>query len=1684
MKYTKKVLSVLMSLMMGFTVMATPILAESPSDQESAGEPEVTETEKQDAEEVTEAPEEETKETETPEVSEEPVKEPEVAEEPEETIQSEETPEAEEGETEKTEEPEVVEEESETKAEKDTTSLTATYEGVTVTVEFDSDAFGGKNVTLVVGEAGETEKAALEELGSEYKAVDISFVDEEGHEAQPVGENKVSVSLKAAGIETAENYKVAHVSDKGEITYVDAETETSNVTEKVKVGETTKTVEVPAETETVTVKDYKTEKYTAYETKTEKVKVPAKYGYRYILKYKKNGKKVKASVANPILKKAKKDKDGKPKVSSKKYKVAKEKYLVKKAYTKTVTTKVPVTKTRKVQSGTHTETKVIKEAYSYEVKEDVYEEVTNVTSTFTAESFSTYALIWKDADDNEYSATIHWGTLSNELSGTFTEFDATTIDASSVVGSASLRAIYPGYEYLDAVYYDSEPTSISVDHAASSTGRVFISDTITRVPADEGSGYTWAAEASSAEKFTIEAGSHIYVIYKVPSTSPEIPSGEDDPNVASPTTVKTVHNNNDGTYTITLEVTGAQITQQIQTGANVIIVYDISQSMSQTIGSGQSATTRLEASRQATHTLINTLKPGTNDIDLALVTFERTATRHQFNGSYWTKSGTDITNVIDDIDNVDRNLGTNWHQSLNLAYQLAANAPDDDDTYIIFITDGCPSSNSFSFDNDGHNGGSGTSNTSDPCYTGALAYAKGIAGTAGESYSTSIDYTSGSWWQQQTYHEDITVTGLDDYLYGIYTGSDNTSMLQTLINASGGEQTITATTPEDIETAFKSIATTITNKLGASEVTVDDGIPDLSSVSANVSGEAGGFVYSKKNKDADDSTYTTWTDAPAASYTEANGVVWDLSEAKILDANTTYRLQFTVWPSQDAYDLLADLNNGVKELPQPDAVMEQLIIKIGDDRYVYVAGESGENTGKWTNGSDKLTTAELIAAIEAAETAQPAVEVTYSIPTNTHLNTTYSFNGNTYSDAPAEDELPSEDMLLDDETIKLVKYWHNELDAAAHEGEDIKLTVTKDDEYYLDVQMGKPEKINDTEWIQEPEDTIFISIGIMLVDSNGDITVKSAGHDYTVEEPEEMNWYWDLTAAVYHPMIINGEKTVLILVTDEEQKAEDFPTAIKNLANNKKGESGGKNYYKFGGKLYVEDSGANSLRADNDRRSNLQIKKIVTGNDSPEDALFKFEINMENPKTTYVGTEGYSSDYDTFWFVVLKNADANPEHPSYEDIAMPEDGLVVSDATAELGKLRTDNENITNIQTHNADADHPYPYITYNYKGSPNTVKAEDLQTHTGTEVINGETVSYTYYSYYTGYYWFDNVEGGKTVTVSIKKDWRICFTNISRYTNYTVEELGGEEMPEGFIFDSVETDADNAAGGPENPAKPDEENDMKVIGEIDESNTNYTVDYTNAYKGFFYVYHSSDNTVERFSMANNGAVVEDFSIYALTAPGTLYGGYYSDYAGKSSGYKSEDLVYTNNKSKDKGEDAKAYDYAYIAEMKVNNKSVWTYANGYLPAGTAMDPEENTTYFLKEVPSNYLLPYTHYTYYKSGLKLANLWTMTAIDDMNYDKVGFVIQTDDQDAIIVDSLSIKAANSSSSVTLTAGKVFKPKEIQDGYLGYFEITDYKGSDIVIKQFWKTKDGITVNGLKKRTLTFDDDTISGLKKNDTDL
>ncbi|MBQ3384064.1 MAG: VWA domain-containing protein [Erysipelotrichaceae bacterium] len=1178
--------------------------------------------------------------------------------------------------------------------------------------------------------------------------------------------------------------------------------------------------------------------------------------------------------------------------------------------------------------------------------------------TFVASSFSTYAIVDKD---NKTITTIHWGEIKD---GAWSEFDAATLDQS--VGSVSIDATYPGYVYIDAVYYASAQTLPNIDHSSADENRTFINRILTKVTAEDET-YTWTAEdaLNNAEVFTLAVGSHIYVVYEVPAVTPT-PSPEPTPDVDGPTTEKNVTPNGDGTYTIQLDITGTIHQEVHQTGANVIIIYDISQSMSQNVG----GMTRLEASRQATHTLIDTLKPGTNDIDLALITFAQDAQTRSFSGSNWTKNGSNITSIVDGITNVGQNLGTSWHEALDNASDLTP--PDDDPTYVIFITDGCPSVNGLTSSGHSH-GAAGTNNTTDLCYTAALAYAKILAGTKGQSYSSTVTSGNRSW--------TISGNGKGYNLYGIYTGTDSNNMLGQLVTAANGKQTITATSADAIKTAFQNIAQTIVDNLGSNNVVVDDGIPSITSVSASVSGAAGGFEYyrsggtvkdeetgetsEKYDHTANGGLGETWSDAPGASYTQENGVVWDMSKVGVVEDGVTYTLRFTVWPSQEAYDLIADVNNAV--VRAEDGSVTQY--ETADEAFSHL--DDTLKSYLYKNSADGK----------------------YYLKTNTHLKTSYSYNGTAYTDIIDEGENA---MVLAAEPISLKKNWPSnfldEYGAAQYRDEngnvqtatEIKLTVVRSDgttdsagklvyEDYLDVTVGK-----DNNW--ESGD-LYISCGVMVV-KNGTVDIKEPGFDYTITEPEGFSYYWDLIADVYHPMVINGTSTMLIL--------DDSLASVDNV-----------NSFEINGHKYKKGSDHNTLEGSNYRRSNLNLTKVVKNG---EDTV-----------------SGGIDDYFTYK-VVVKDSNSS-------------DGYVwfsAWDPTLEY----TDEE----------------------------TGEIKHGGTYKGTDwIISGATAE----TGNTGYWYATN---GAEVQFKIKAGWNVRFLNLYHDTTYSFEEILAEDSDYQLdkVEGSVRYDFMDESINVDDWFKVDETNSKKVSGTIIEPNNQYTVTYTNKCDAF-YVYHSGvagDGNLEVVLMPKNGGT---YDLTQNVTEGTLYGGYYMDYAGKGS-YADDGVA------KDDGVVYSGWNY--------------TWTDPETTKGTEITPVVGETYYIKEVPVWFLRNYYQINYLKTSQELTGLYLISDVDDLNYDETGFILTKEENGVNIVakvnSTITVKNTATNKTVTLKPSTVFKSIGVtsDDCYLTLLNVTEdpnYFAADTTfsMKPYWVTPDGIEVSGIKTRTITITDLVKSGISK-----
>lgn len=266
-----------------------------------------------------------------------------------------------------------------------------------------------------------------------------------------------------------------------------------------------------------------------------------------------------------------------------------------------------------------------------------------------------------------------------------------------------------------------------------------------------------------------------------------------------------------------------------------------------------------------------------------------------------------------------------------------------------------------------------------------------------------------------------------------------------------------------------------------------------------------------------------------------------------------------------------------------------------------------------------------------------------------------------------------------------------------------------------------------------------------------------------------------------------------------------------------------------------------------------------------------------------------------------------------------------------------------------------------------------------------------------------------------------------------------------------------------------------------------------------FYVYHSGTNQVEKIVRTTKDGKTYDLA--HTTSNGYLYGGYYTEYKGMSTGFdpkatgffqdvnvswNSGALVRDaswNQSVKDAGTGAMAYNgsnaqwdgnEAYKAEDPEGN-------------GLEMKPEAGKTYFIKEVPASmYLQPYLHYTYYKdsaNGFPVANAWLISDVDDLCYQETGFIITHESADGVhsarVAAQITIRPANGGNAVLLTPAKIFKAQGVEAGWLSYLAVINNNANqpsgwsnllhdnDAVLR-YWVTPDGLLVTGTVQSVYT----------------
>ncbi|MDO5117499.1 MAG: Cna B-type domain-containing protein, partial [Eggerthellaceae bacterium] len=876
--------------------------------------------------------------------------------------------------------------------------------------------------------------------------------------------------------------------------------------------------------------------------------------------------------------------------------------------------------------------------------------------------------------------------------------------------------------------------------------------------------------------------------------------------------------NGDGTYKIEMNVTGDADNETQEAGnVNVVIVYDVSQSMTNNV-TNNSGPRRADATEKVVHDFLVDLADYQNDdktnIQVSLVTFSVRANQVQGWTNNIVTDNNGLANRFTDDGSRDTakltytggtggssHNGTNWDHAMQLAQNLAEHpAIEGAPTFVIFFTDGAPT-------------------------------AQGASATSGMNPSNR------NWWEFRDYYnaatteantieslKDTTLFGiyafageadlLDDLLYYANTGEHRSSGTTNIMTAPANNQShnygateaadhyYNAETASALEQAVSDIFSIVVQSMGISSVSISDGTTNqVKTTSGEVSEllevDESSYQYwisipvvdnkfTRVDKDGNTIEYTVtdnnngtcdvswgtgasaqtvtvdgsvkngqlkyeWKEAnalynyapPAASLNEETGAVdWDLSSVGTLLDGVTYSYTFDVYPSQETYDMIAQLKNGTITYGSLDANIKKYLKQSED-------------------GND------------------------YTLETNTGASLSYKDTriGDEIQTKPFTDEL--DPVVTTSSILTVKKNW----DPISQAVDEIILTVTKDGDEFFNVTLNSG---------NEYSGSANISTGLMRVTYAADgetitgVTILDEGRDYTFAEMDASSFEWELDAEIVRPMLIDSatEISTLILIEDATKSAaisEDMGSEIFL-------QQGGKTYFKIEGEIYElstsDDSG--HLEATNTKRSHVYLLKAVEGDD-PGDGEFEFDLTVNAAYDDHtVAVEGSGS---TYTFTTVDGIEVTVQPDSKHE------GYYIAQYTVEDGD---------NVVLYGNVAGGKFTYkeaMWFSIYDLEAGKSVSGLELEGWTEETNSSGP--------TGYYYAPT---GTSLHVTMKESYSLRFSYVPTGTTYTFVE---KELAEdsNYSFVKAEQDAEGTVDG------------QTVTGTVAEGDTSYYVTYTNRYE-------------------------------------------------------------------------------------------------------------------------------------------------------------------------------------------------------------------------------------------------------------
>lgn len=445
-----------------------------------------------------------------------------------------------------------------------------------------------------------------------------------------------------------------------------------------------------------------------------------------------------------------------------------------------------------------------------------------VKADFTVSSFSTFTITWWGDDYKKYyEFTAHYidekGNAINPSASNVELSDGTTINFRNVYGSS-----INGYDFVGAYYgtYNNANAITTMQATKTAKWESYYQRTYYTVTFKNNSTSVQSFEQKKSDSPTVQKG-NIYLVFKKDTTG-DTGGTIGDITLPAPGHTKKAVRKDDGTYDLSLDVSGSIGSEAKKIPLDVVMIIDRSASMANN--------SKMTNVKSAASNLISTLSGNKNlDVHYNIVTFhgKRDPTENVTSTSGWTQTSEAATSAVGQI-NAYNNQGeyfynagggTNYQAGIRVAKQQLNLARTGAQTVVIFFTDGIP-----------------TFRWSNPV-----------------KETTYVDYTSFDYYYGNGNDDDgnnninaaaAEIKGMYTnrfYAVGAYSNNDKdkgTKNLQTLVKSvnAGDKQEYTTTNSGQIEEIFKSISSEIL-KLTCTEVSITDTLNDNAQIVKNADGQ-------------------------------------------------------------------------------------------------------------------------------------------------------------------------------------------------------------------------------------------------------------------------------------------------------------------------------------------------------------------------------------------------------------------------------------------------------------------------------------------------------------------------------------------------------------------------------------------------------------------------------------------------------------------------------------------------------------------------------------------------------------------------------------------------------------------------------------------------------------------------------